>query len=153
MRYVAAMPTLAEIMGRPEARHALVADAARVVDAEVHDKHGLGGMAIKAAFAMVKAVKPGIVPDALDGLFPEWAEKLDPILAARPAGGPAWGAFLVGRTSEVVEALLAVTDARAQRNTHATLRGAYFKLRPSAEKHVAAAVPRLAKVVEKHVGA
>jgi hypothetical protein len=50
----------------------------------------------------------------------------------------------------VAEALLSITDARAQRAKNQAIKGAYEKLRGSAKKHVEAAVPRIGRLVEKY---
>lgn len=145
---------LSSVLSNPETRRALVRDAETVLDEEVSSRGGLTGMGIKAAFAMVKAIRPGIIPDTLDDLLPEFARALDPLLAQRPQpGGQGVAAFLEARSSQVANALLAVTDARAQRTSHKTLLSGYNKLRPMAEKQVAQSVPRLAKLVERHLGA
>lgn len=142
--------TLTEVLQNPDQLRRIVQDATSVLDAEVHDKSGLTGMAVKAAFGIVKAVKPGIIPEVIEGLLPDFAKKLDPLIEQKPAG-TSFAAFFGTRTNDVVQALLAVTDERAKKTTHKTLLGAYQKLRPQAEKHVAAAIPRVAGLVERHV--
>jgi hypothetical protein len=143
--------SLSAVLANPESRRALVRDAEVMLDEEVSSRGGLTGMGIKAAFAMVKAVKPGIIPEVLEGLLPEFATALDPLLAQRPQGGPGVAAFLESRSGDVVNALLAVTDKRAQRTTNKTLTGGYNKLRPMAEKQVAQSVPRVSRLVETHL--
>lgn len=141
------MPTLADLLNDPKEKERLTRDGTQLVEDEVAAKSGLSGLAIKAALSMVKAVKPGIIPEVVGNLLPEFAGKLDPILATRPEGTKV-AAFVDSRTGEVVNALLSVTDARADHTSHATLRKAYERLRPMAEKQVAGAVPRLAKMLE-----
>ena len=145
------MPSLSDVLKDPARLKAVVQDAAVMLDQEVADKGGLTGLGIKAAFGVVKAVKPGIIPEVLEHLLPQWATQLDPILAQKPQGTAVAG-FLGQRQNDVVQALLSVTDNRARVATNQTLVSAYQKLRPTAEKHVAAGVPRLSRLVEKHVG-
>ncbi len=146
------MPTLSEIIAHPDQRRQIVADANVVLDQEVADKTGISGLAVKGAFALVKGLKPGIIPEVIDGLLPEFCGAVDPILAKRTPGTDIQS-FLTARPNDIVQALLGVTDARAQRTTHQTLLKAYQKLRPSAEKQVAAAIPRVSAMVARHVGA
>jgi hypothetical protein len=146
------VPTLTEVLSDPGRLKAAVQDATVMLDEEVADKGGLTGLGIKAAFGVVKAVKPGIIPEVFEHLLPEFAKNLDPILAQRPAGTAVTTQF-AQRTNDVVQALLAVTDGRAKKATNQTLVSAYNKLRPTAEKHVSAAVPRLARLIEKHLTA
>jgi hypothetical protein len=51
----------------------------------------------------------------------------------------------------VADALLGITDAKAQRAS-GVVRKTYDSLRGSAKKNVEAAVPRLGRLVEKHAG-
>ena len=146
------MPRLQEVIADPNKRKQVVADAAVVLDQEVGDKSGLSGMAIKGTYAILKGLKPGVVPELIDGLVDEFAGAVDPIVARRPDGASVQ-TYLDAHSNEVVQALLGVTDKRAEKSTHQTLIKLYQKLRPTAEKNVAAAVPRLAVLVAKHVGA
>ncbi len=147
------MATLPEKLLAPAVRPVVIADCAGLVDAEVADKGGIGGLAIKAGYAVVKAVKPGIIPEVIDGLLPEFAGKLDPIWQGWAAGGgEPLAPYFEKRAAEVAEALLAITDERAARTKNATLRKAYEKLRPAGRKNVEQAVPRLAQILEKHAG-
>jgi hypothetical protein len=146
------MPSLTEVLSDPARLKAAVADATVMLDQEVADKSGLTGLGIKAAFGVVKAVKPGIIPEVFEHLLPQFATNLDPILAQRPEGTTV-SAYFGQRTNDVVNALLKVTDDRAKKATNQTLVSAYMKLRPTAEKHVSAGVPRLSRLVEKHLTA
>lgn len=143
--------TLTEVIQDPARLRRVVADASDVLDAEVADKSGLTGIAVKGAFAIVKAVKPGILVESIENLLPDFARVLDPVIAGRPEG-TSLATYLKSKSGDVVTALLSITDDRARKSTHKTLVGAYNKLRPQAEKHVSAAVPRVADLVDKHVG-
>lgn len=145
------MPSLQEVISDPTRRSQVVADAAIVLDEEVADKSGISGLAIKGAFAVLKGLKPGVVAELIEGLLPEFAQAVDPVVEKRPPGSDVRG-YLNSHTNDVVQALLGVTDRRAQHTTHQTLLKLYQKLRPTAEKNVAAAVPRVAGLVAKHVG-
>ena len=147
------MASLADVIAQPDRRKAVIADAENVLDQEVSDKGGLSGLAIKGAFAVVKGLKPGMIGELIDGLLPEFVGAVDPILAKRPTGSTDIASFLRGRTDEVVQSLLNVTDKRAKKSTHTTLVKAYEKLRPTAEKNVAAAIPRVAGLIDRHLGA
>jgi hypothetical protein len=59
--------------------------------------------------------------------------------------------YFAQNTGAVAEALLAVTDSRAQSSEHSSVKGAYGKLRGSARKNVEGAVPGLGKIIEKYV--
>jgi hypothetical protein len=50
----------------------------------------------------------------------------------------------------VADALLGITDRRAQRAKNQLVKGTYEKLRGQAKKHVETAVPRLGELFERH---
>jgi hypothetical protein len=143
------MATLKEILTRPGTRPQVIADCERLIDEEVSSK-GLAGIPIKAAYAIVKAVKPGFVSETIDHLLDDFSERLDPIYQAAVAKNEPVSAYFNARPGEVAEALLAITDGRAARAKNQAIKSAYEKLRGSAKKHVEAAVPRLGRLVAKH---
>jgi hypothetical protein len=143
------MASLNDILGANGKRAQVVADCERLVEEEVGSK-GLLGIPIKAAYAIVKAVKPGFVPEVIDHMLDDFAGKLDPLYQQAKAKNEPVTAFMSGRSGEVAEALLSITDGRAQRAKNQGLKTAYEKLRPTAKKHVEAAVPRLARLIDKY---
>ena len=52
--------------------------------------------------------------------------------------------------SGIVLCVVAVTDGRAQRSDHGSVKGAYSRLRGSARKNVEAAVPGLGVIIERY---
>jgi uncharacterized protein (DUF2267 family) len=146
------MATLAEKLLTPEMRPRVVADSARCIDEEVASKGGLTGIAIKGAYAVVKALKANIIPETVDSLIDDFVARIEPFYAAwLKTPGISFAAHLEQRASEVADALLAITDERARRSQNATLRKAYEKLRPLGKKQVEAALPRVARMVNRHV--
>jgi hypothetical protein len=143
------MATLTEILGAPGVRSQVIPDCERVIEEEVGSK-GLMGIPIKAAYAIVKAVKPGFVPEIIDHLLDDFARRLDPIYQQAKARNEPVTAHLNSRPGEVAEALLAITDERSQRSKNQVLKSAYEKLRPTGKKHVEAAVPRIARLIDKY---
>lgn len=128
-------------------RPQVVEDLGQMIDDEVDDK----GIAIKSGYGVVKKVKPGIISDAVDSLLDEFTEKLEPFYADYAASGSgSFGDHLSSRSSEVADALLSVTDARAERSSRESIKKVYDKLRPSGKKNVEEALPRLGAVIEKH---
>jgi hypothetical protein len=135
----------------PEKKVAVISDSCTLIDEEVASKGGLSGLAVKAAYSAVKGIKPGFVTQVVDKLLPEFADALDPIWnEGVEKGDPA--AHLTSSRSRAADALLSVTDAKSKNAKSSIVRGSYDKLRGSAKKHVEEAVPRLAKLIEKHVG-
>jgi len=147
------MSTLADILLVPGNRPKVVADAVRVIDEEVDSKGGLSGLAVKGAYALVKAVKPGFVSEAVDSMLDDFVKRLEPFYAAAQAKNEPVGPSMNARAGEVSEALLAISDERAARAKNGTLKKAYEKLRPTGKKHVEAAVPRIGRLIGKYATA
>jgi hypothetical protein len=137
------MSTLKEILSRPGTRPQVIRDCEQVIEEEVSSK-GLTGIAIKGAFAVVKAIKPGFIPEVIDGLLDDFADRLDPMYQAAKAKN------FNARAGEAAEALLGITDQRAERAKNQVVKTAYQKLRPMAKKHTEAAIPRVGRMIAKH---
>lgn len=146
------MSTLKDILTRPGIRPQVIADCERLIEEEVASK-GLAGIPIKAAYAIVKAIKPGFIPEVIDHMLDDFSDRLDPVYQAALGKNEPVGAYFNGHGGEVAEALLAITDGRAQRAKNQAVKSTYEKLRPTAKKHVEAAVPRIGRLVAKHASA
>jgi len=144
------MSTLTEILLVPGTRPKVVADAVRLIEEEVESKGGLSGIAIKGAFMVVKAVKPGFINEAVDHMLDDFVRRLEPFHTEAQQKNEPIGPFLNARASAVADALLAISDERAARAKNQTVKKAYEKLRPSGKKHVETAVPRLGRLIAKY---
>ena len=143
--------SLGDAINEPSKKAAIVDDCCKLVDEEVSAKSGLSGLAVKAGYHAVKGISPGFITEVIEKLLPDFAGKLDTIWdEGKKAGNPA--SHFVTSKSRVADALLSVTDTKAKNAKSAVVRGTYEKLRGSAKKNVEDAVPRLAKLLEKHVG-
>ncbi len=144
----------ARLLGDPNKRPRLLSDCERLIDDEVRSKGGLSGLAIKGAYKVVCAVKPGLVREAMDGLLDDFVRRLEPFYEEHRSGGGEPGGFgdaLSRKSGPVADALLGITDDRAKRAKNETLRSAYNKLRPQAKKHVEEAVPRVGRTLSPHL--
>ncbi|MBI3203612.1 MAG: hypothetical protein IT377_30585 [Polyangiaceae bacterium] len=147
------MPHLKELAQDSAKRSQVIDDACHVLDLEVADKSGLSGLAIKAGYKVVQGVKPGFVRQAVDDLLDDFLDALDPIYQEAISAGKRPGEYLKSRCGQVADSLLSITDRRAENAQRAAVRSMYDKLRPTAKKHVEAAAPRLADLLEKHAPA
>lgn len=141
---------LNDVLSDEAQRASIIEDVCHLVDDEVAKQRGLGGVAVKAGYKLVQGVKPGFVRRVVESLLPEFAAALEPIRERAVSQGEAVGSYFSAHTEEVAEALLAVTDSRAQSSDHGSVKGAYGKLRGSARKNVESAVPGLGKIIEKY---
>jgi hypothetical protein len=143
--------SLSQAISDASKKPVIIEDCVRLVDEEVASKGGLSGLAVKAGYAAVKGVKPGFIAEVVDKLMKDFADQLDPLwLEGKKGGDPV--AHLVSNKARVADALLSVTDGKAKGAKSSVVRGTYEKLRGSAKRNVEDAVPRLARLLEKHAG-
>jgi hypothetical protein len=135
----------------PVRRRRIVEDGERLIEQEVADKSGLTGLAVRAGYKVVKGVRPGMIPMALDHLLDDFCAQLDPFHERfRASGEKDIRAFFVRNGTAIAQALLSITDARARGADHRLMKSAYERLRPEAVRHVTAAMPRVADLVRRH---
>lgn len=146
------MARLAEVLTSEEKKSQVVQDCLQLIDAEVADKSGISGMAVKAGYAAVKGIKPGFLEKVVNDLLPEFADAVEPIYGEAHERGRPVGTYFADNSARVADALLAITDGRARRTKSGVIKATYDRLRGSAKKNVEAAVPRLGALVEKHAG-
>ncbi len=144
------MGSLIEIAKNPDTRRAIVDDASAMLDHEVGDKSGLSGKAVKLAFRAVKGVSPGMIPMSIDALLDDFCVAMQPIWEDCQASGQAARPYFQSRSNDIANALLSITDSRAERSTQRILKSTYSKLRGQAVKHIGESMPRLADLIEKH---
>ncbi len=142
--------SLSQVLNDQAKKPAIVEDCMQLIDAEVADKGGISGLAIKAGYKAVKGLKPGFVKDVVTDLLPEFGVALDPIFDEAKTAAKPVSEFFVSNSARVADALLAITDAKAAKSKSGLVKGTYEKLRSTAKKNVEAAVPRLGKMIEKH---
>jgi uncharacterized protein YjbJ (UPF0337 family) len=146
------MSSLTEVFTAESKKSAVVDDCLELIDAEVAYKGGLAGLATKAGYGVVKGIKPGFIKQDVSDLLPEFAKAIEPIYEEAKSKSKPVAEYMRDNASRVADALLAITDAKAQRSKSGAVKGTYEKLRGSAKKNVEAAVPRLGKMVEKFAG-
>lgn len=144
------MASLIELAKDADKRRAIVDDAVRLLDAEVGDKRGFSGKAVKLAFRAVKGVSPGMIPMSIDALLDDFCVQVQPFWEASQASGSGTRAYFQSHADAIANALLKITDDRSQRSTQRVLKSAYGKLRGQAVKHITESMPRLADLVERH---
>lgn len=139
----------------PERIHSVVGDCAQLIRDQAKQRSGLSGMAIKGGLKVIDKVRPTIIEDVMRSLLPEFIERLKPIYSSRQTSDEgeltlSLEDYLIERSGEVISALLAITDLRAERSRLGTLVSVYRKLRPLAEESVHASIPALAALLQRH---
>jgi hypothetical protein len=147
------MDSLKDVLGRAD-RKGLIEDVVRLIDAEVAGKGGLTGIALKGGYAVVKKLKDGrMIHIAVDHLLDDFTGALDTLWTSfRSSGGQGtFTSFLKSHEKQACDALLAITDAKADRAEQVVIRKTYSSLRPQAEKHVKEALPGVGRLVERYM--
>jgi hypothetical protein len=147
------MASLHDFIKTPEMRNKIVDHSLRVLDAEVADKRGIGGIAVKTGYKVVNGIQPGFIRGVVDNLLDEFLTALDPIYQEALEKGVPPRDHLVANPNRVAESLLAITDAKATRAKNKIVKKTYDKLRSGAKEHVMAAVPRLGDMLATYVSA
>jgi hypothetical protein len=142
--------SLRERLGSGEKRQQVIDAACEVLDLEVKDKSGITGLAVKGAYAVVKGIRPGFIRQAVDHLLDDFLDALEPFVGQAASANQSPSAYVRQHAPDVANALLSITDQKAQRAESGMVRKTYDKLRPTASKHVEAAAPRLGALLEKH---
>jgi hypothetical protein len=145
--------TLQQILLAPETQPKVVDDCLDLIEQEMSDKSGVGGMAVKVAYKTAAAFAPGYLRSTVESLLPDFTEKLQPFWADFAASGSAdFGDYLTKRADEVSEALLAITDAAAEKSQRPVIVKAYRTVRGGAGRQIEAALPRVGDLVLKYAG-
>lgn len=147
--------TLQETLLAPDTQPRVVADCLTLIHDELAAKSGVSGSAVKLAYKAIITFKPDHIQYMVEVLVPQMAEQLQPYWADFEAGGGVadgtpFGDYLVKRGDEVSQALLSVTDRRAEDSTRPVVIRAYRSVRASAAKNVEAALPRVGALVQKY---
>ena len=143
--------TLQEILLAPDRQPHVVDDCHALIEAEVSDKSGISGTAVKLAYKVVNAFMPGHIRHMVETLLPDMVGNLEPYwVDFTSSGGSEFGDYLAKRGDEVSQALLTVTDARAANSDRPTVVKAYNSVRDNAGRHILAALPRVGDLVMKY---
>lgn len=144
------MGSLVETVKDARRRAAVLDDCERLIAAEVDDKGGLTGLAVKAAYKSVRSLRPDMIRSSMDALLDDFSHQLDPFWVDCQAKAEPPRPYFTRRGADVANALLQITDQRANRSDHRVLVKAYGQLRPKAVDYIGAAMPRFADLLQRH---
>ncbi|MDX9723342.1 MAG: hypothetical protein RBU37_21520 [Myxococcota bacterium] len=144
---------MSEVLKDPERRKTAIDDAAKLIDDEVSRKKGMTGMLLKGGYSVVRRLEGGrMIHNVLEVLLDEFMESIEPLhkpFRDAESENP-FAETLQANEDQAVQALLSVTDRRAEKSKHGLLKKTYTKLRPSGEEHVKQALPGLGGLIDKH---
>lgn len=138
--------SLNDYLGDAAVQENVIADCRQLMDDQVAAKKGIGGIAIKAAYKVIKGLGPDYLSKAIAGLLPPICTALDPIWQEGVQNGDPVG-HLSENKSQTADAVLSVTDVRIEQSSNKPVKGAYNKLRKSVKGDVEDAIPGLAKII------
>ncbi len=134
-------------------RDTLIDDVVKLIDSEVAKKGGISGFALKKGYKVVKALKGGrMIHKATNHLLDDFTDAVAPLHDEyREAGAQGtFSDYLRRNDKKASDALLGITDKRAQRAEHKLMKKTYSTLRPQAEKHVRDALPGLGQLIDRY---
>lgn len=143
-------PTLVSTLQDPAVFEDVIQDGVALIESEVARKTGLRAMALKAGFRTLKAIHPRVLHDVLAKLLPRFAPAVDPHFALACESGDV-PAYFASHRGAIADALLSVTDERANHAQNRVILKTYQALRGSAKDHVEEALPGLAQMLVRHV--
>lgn len=146
------MKTLADILGAPHQRDAIVSDLVRLVESQVAASKGLKGMTLRTGLGMLEKARPDILPRAIGRYLPDFAAALEPLHRKFRAGADRdFAVFLQRHGNDVTEAILGLADSRVAASTNTTVKSWYGRIRSAVEGEVRNAVPALSKLLRGYL--
>ena len=145
------MPTLAHHMLSEANRPSVLADCTGLIHAEIAGKRGPFGLVVRSAFGVFDKLIPNIVSRGVNLFLDDFVRQLEPYYHRAQSVGIDVERALADQANEVAQSLFDVVDVRLKESTNTPLKKAYQKLRAPSTKHVAAAVPGMARIIKKYV--
>lgn len=139
--------TLAGRLFLPEIYPRFVDDCSALILSEVEQK----GSVWRATFKMARKLKPNIVERTVRELLPEFVCAIEPCYADyRAQNALSFRDYLVAHEATVAEAIISVSDKRAERIHSRTLRSGYDRLRGRAYREIIGAMPEIANTLARY---
>jgi len=146
------LKTLGDLLLAPHRRHAIVADCVKHLEAHVARRPGLRGVALRAGFATVKAIRADIAPKVVERLLPDSLAALEPLYQRFQSGRERdFNRFLRAHLDEATGAVLEVTARRARTAGNAALKTAYSRLRGLIATELEEFLPGLGAALSTHL--
>ncbi|MEB3274806.1 MAG: DUF6918 family protein [Prochlorothrix sp.] len=150
------MATLQEQLLDSDRRDRVVADLTDLMAQQVQRQQGIWGILVRQGFSLFKKLENGrFIERALVSMLPEGAKALDPYYQSYcflpKADRPDFGTYLDRSRTEVVEAILAITDRRRDQSQNPLLVMTYDGLRAQVFPAIEQGIVDLGAVIERHV--
>jgi len=147
------MKTLAQtLLADDDRREALIANCVELIEQQVAARGPIRRLALSAGIGLLNAIKPHALQRAVSALLPDFADALDPLYRQFQQSQSAdFSRFMAEHSAAATSALIGVTDRRMQASQNAGVRAAYARLRGTAESEVSAALPGLARILDRRL--
>ncbi len=139
------MGKLVEMLLDKNNRPQVVAGCVQIVEAQA----AKAGFIVNTAYRAATKAKPDAAAKAIDRLLPDFAAIFESHYEnyLTQACDIAFDEWIEPKAYDLAEQMLSVTDELVEKSGKKTLKKTYGQLRKSAVKHVAAAVPAIARLV------
>ena len=140
---------LSDQLNDPQIQAKIAGDCSVLMDEQVAAKTGLGGMAIKTAYGVLKGIGPGYTTRAIQNLLPNAITAIEPLWAEGMANGDPVS-HMSQNPAKAADILLGVTDHKIAKAQNKVVIATYNKFRKSVQGDVEAAVPGLAQIIGRY---
>lgn len=140
---------LSDQLNNPQIHSQIAVDCSTLMDEQVSEKSGLGGMAIKTGYGVLKGLGPGYITRAIQNLLPKVILAIDPLWEEGvSAGDPI--SYLSNNKTKAADILLGVTDHKIANAKNKVVIATYKKFRKSVQGDVESAIPGFAQIIAKY---
>lgn len=143
--------TLLEILNDDTLRTRFLKDGEALIAQQVQAKRGLSGMAVKAGFKAIQKVSPSVINSALQNLLPAFQPVIEPYFEQGQNSAEGVAAYFQANASEIAEAMLSVTDRKANGAKNKVLKKTYAGLRGQARQHTTDAIPAVGALLQSYL--
>lgn len=127
----------------------IAADCVSLMEDQVNQKKGLGGMLFKTLYKGINAIGSDYAYNAIVNLIPAVSRAIDPLWEdGVNAGDPV--DYLKQNQSLTADTILSVTDIKIKNASNKVVKVSYEKIRGSLKEEIETAVPRLAEILQKN---
>ena len=141
---------LSEKINDPQTRSYIASDCVLLMEDQVKQKKGLGGMLFKTLYKGINAISSDYAHNAIIGLIPPVSRAIDPLWdQGLTSGNPV--DYLSQNQALTADTILSVTDMKIQNASNKVVKVSYEKIRGSLKEEIEVAVPRLAEILHKNV--
>ena len=146
------MKSLSDILLGNANLDALHRELGQLLEQQVKSKSGLSGMAMKAAFAALRARKPDIAERAAKSLLPDFAKALDPIHAEfKRSKASDFGSYLQQHGAPAAQRMTEIIDARISSSPNKAAKAFYQRFKGSLQTETEQLMPALGALLTRHL--